>query len=150
MCFDLGEPLRIFQVGHFSTDISASSIYHFATDSNAFNEADSYQSNAAFDLALDSSPISMSQNEDVFVGNNTLCVLFVSALTNKICLLQMDSILPAMTCGKQLKYRCENILSKASSFNTELSKVVELGTAAAGDKPKAKLFEEIIDTILYS
>lgn len=87
ICFDLGEPIKAFHIGLYQSEQFISSFLDPGTSS----DNDLFQSNqGAFEMTLDAS----FQNDDNSSVNNCSCVLFISAITNKICLLQTDLILP--------------------------------------------------------
>lgn len=156
MCFDLGEPIRVIQFGFFSTDISTQQALSLADSNAAFNEAssDTLQSNQLFELALDSPPKSASlHNEELFMANNSLSIIFVSALTSKICMIQADAILTSLKSGNKthhakLKYKCENVHNKLGQLTPKLGKLAEMATS--NDKAKNERFDDILNKILYS
>jgi hypothetical protein len=138
---DLGEPVRAFHIGLYSTElasITSTSLLEATTTTSTRSEIDLCQSNSAFELALD------LKSEDYF-NNNSLCFVFWSSITNKICLLQIDAIITysKLKPTSQLKYKCENIFSKSRNFSAKLNALLENNTSK-------KLNSEIVHGIFYS
>lgn len=75
----------------------------------------------AFELALDSQTPISSHRVDV------LCFVYLSSITNRICLLQTDAIIAysRLKSFTQLKYRCENVFTKRKSLSYKLYQAVE-------------------------
>lgn len=169
MCFDLGEPIKMFHLGHYSTEVLGNTATELAassttaaaaattassgvgqTSSESTDQATSQHqqqcNQSAFELALDASPISPtpSRPADESSSNNTLCFVYVSSITNRICLLQTETIIAysRLKSFTQLKYRCENIFTKRKNFSYKLYQAVE---------NQGKNFDsKIIHDILYS
>ena len=135
---DLGEPVRGFHIGLYSTELTTSSTCLLEASTSARSEIDLCQSNPAFELALD------LKSED-YLNNNTLCFVFWSSITNKICLLQIDAIISysKLKPASQLKYKCENIFSKSRNFSAKLNQLLE-------SSESKKLNSEVLHGILYS
>lgn len=122
ICFDLGEPIKMFHLGYYSTELFSANLIETGTAS----EADLHQcNNSAFELALDASPISPKGDNET--SNNVLCFVYVSSITNRICLLQTEAIIAysRLKSFTQLKYRCENIFSKRKNFSFKLYQAIE-------------------------
>lgn len=149
ICFDLGEPIKAFHLGFYQSELFTSTVS--LIDPATSSDNDLYQTNqAAFELTLDASfqtddPNSVNTNNNAHC-NNTSCAVFISAITNKICILQTDVILPyskAKPSQSQFRYKCENIFSKRC-LNPRLSQALE------PIKSNTNLMSEIIHDILYS
>ena len=111
----------------------------------------SNQSNSAFELALnlEASPISFQNDEtsQQTSMNTSLCAVFISSITNKICLLQTEAILPyskIKPSNSQFKYKCENIFTKPRGLNSKLTQTLD---GVLRNNPS--LSSEIIHDILY-
>lgn len=150
ICFDLGEPIRGFHIGLYSSEIFNSSSMSLVDPTTAC-EIDMHQS-SAFELALDSQPISYSNsngnNDDINPHNSSLCVVFISSITNRISLLQTDSILPyskIKPSSTQFRYRCENVFSNIKKFNSKLAQALDFGS----NKSNMRLMNELVQNILY-
>ena len=142
ICLDLGEPVRGFHIGLYAAELALSNLY--MENASTRSEIDLYQTSPAFDLALD------IKNDDLLgsggnTNNNTLCFVFWSSITNKICLLQIDAIITysKLKPSSQLKYKCENIFSKSRNFSNKLNQMLESNT-------NKKLNSEIVHSILYT
>lgn len=153
LCFDLGEPIRAFHIGLYSSELFRSSISLVEPGtSSEIDLCQSNQSNPAFELALnlDASPISFQNDESSQQAiNNSLCAVFISTITNKICLLQTEAILPyskTKPSNSQFKYKCENIFTKTRSLNSRLGQAIENGLK----RGPTRLPSDIIHNILYS
>ncbi len=146
ICFDLGEPIRSFCIGLYSSELFASTVS--LIDPGTSSEIDLYQSNTAFELALDASPISFQNTEDP-INNSSLCGVFISSITNKLCLLQTDAILPyskSKPSNLQFRYKCENVFTKMRSLNVKLAQFMD----SAMIKNNPNVSSDIIHEILYS
>lgn len=127
LCFDLGEPIRIFHVGYYCSEIPSLNLIETGTSS----EADLHlgNPNQAFELALEASPISASKQDETQMASssNMLSFIYVSSITNRISLVQTDSIIAysKLKTTTQLKYKCENIFSHRKNFSSKLNQLVE-------------------------
>jgi hypothetical protein len=101
MSIDLGEPIHSFSIGYFSLRYQAK-----VTQSNeslrSFSD-ESFEHQNEFDCVL-----------NLAKGLNKLCVLFVSSLSSKLCVIPMDRlILNAINFNNfSLKFKCSNIQKK--------------------------------------
>jgi hypothetical protein len=154
MCLDLGEPVKFFHIGNYSTELISMNL---AESSSAVSEVDLHQANVnnnstnnpAFELALDSSSASIMARavsaDDYASLSNPLCFVYVSALTNRICLMQVDIILAQHKLrapgASKLKYKCENVFSLKKNLNQKLVKLLD---------ENKDISSEILSQILYS
>ena len=86
ICLDLGEPVRAFHIGLYSTEltsITSTSLLEATTSTRS--EIDLCQSNSAFELALD------LKSED-HLYNNTLCFVFWSSITYSLLPLKIKAL----------------------------------------------------------
>jgi hypothetical protein len=137
ICFDLGEPIKMFHLGYYSTELFPINLTDTGTSSEADLLLHQLGNNAAFELALDASPMSPRHEESgsgcgggggsQLLSNNVLCFVYISSITNKICLLQTEAIIAysRLKSFTQLKYRCENIFSKRRNFSYKLHQTIE-------------------------
>ena len=145
ICFDLGEPIRIFHLGYYSSEIPTQNLIETGTSS----EADLHQCNPnqAFDLALDASPVSKIKPDEnqISSSHNLLSFIYVSSITNKISLVQTDSIIAysKLKTATQLKYKCENIFSHRKSFSFKLNQLIDNQNSKISDS-------KILNDLLYS
>ncbi|CAF0755833.1 unnamed protein product [Brachionus calyciflorus] len=127
ICFDLGEPIRIFHLGYYSSEIPTLNLVETGTSSEA--DLQQCNPNQAFDLALDSSPISSCKHDEnqIVSSSNLLSFIYVSSITNKISLVQTDSIIAysKLKTPTQLKYKCENIFSHRKNFSFKLNRLID-------------------------
>lgn len=141
ICFDLGEPIKAFHLGLYQSELFTSTVS--LIDPAASSENDLYQSNQGeFELVLDGS----FQTNDSATVNNCTCVVFISAITSKICLLQTEAILPyskSKPSQSQFRYKCENVFSKRY-FNPKLTQALDQV------KTNPLLLNDLIHDILYS
>jgi hypothetical protein len=148
----LGEPIKTFHLGYYSTELFDSSAIQSgggatattgggtaattttnATISTAASEADLHPNSqqqcnqSAFELALDASPISPPNRFNEETSNNILCFVYISSITNRICLLQADAIIEysRLKSFTQLKYKCENIFTKRKNLSYKLYQAAE-------------------------
>jgi hypothetical protein len=138
---DLGEPIKLFHVGHYSIE-NSSSVTNL-TENNASSEVDLHQCNPAFEMALDSPPVILSKSDDV--QNTSLCFIFVSSITTKINFLQADAILSYSKPLSNLNYKCENVFSYPQKFSNKLN---EMLSSIKDDKDNIKK-SAILSKILY-
>ena len=150
ICFDLGEPIRGFHIGLYSSEIFNSSSMSLVDPAAAY-EVDLYQP-SAFELALDTPPISCPNSnaniDDTNTQNSSLCVVFISSITNRISLLQTDSILPyskIKPSSTQFRYRCENVFTNVKRFNPKLAQALDF----TSNRSNASLMNELVNKILY-
>jgi hypothetical protein len=166
ICLDLGEPVRAFHIGLYSaenqtvTSSSYSNLLENTTTTNTTttthrSEID-LSSNQAFDLALDlkrdDESLNLSHNAasnnsssiSSSSSSNTLCFVFWSSITNKICLLQIDAIITysKLKPSSQLKYKCENVFSRSSNFSAKLNDLLDSSASS-------NLNNEVLHGILY-
>ena len=141
ICFDLGEPIKAFHIGLYQSELFTSTVS--LIDPAVSSDNDLSQTNQGeFELVLDGS----FQTSEPSQVNNCTCVLFISAITNKICLLQTDAILPyskSKPSQSQFRYKCENIFSKRY-FNPKLSQALDQA------KSNYSLLNDLVHDILYS
>jgi hypothetical protein len=141
ICFDLGEPIRAFHIGfyYFEIDYQSNSTVNFEQTLDAQLSISSNQQNE--------SSISNSLNN---INNNMLCAVFVSSITNKLCLLQTEAILPyskIKPSNSQFKYKCENLLTKPHNLNPRLYQIFEVNDLI---KNNSIITSSIIQDILYT
>jgi hypothetical protein len=72
-------------------------------------DVESFQSAAAFEQAMDSSP-NASPNDSLYTAANKLYLIFFSSVTNKLFLIQTEHLLTKFT-SNQFKYKFENIFT---------------------------------------
>jgi hypothetical protein len=133
MCLELGEPVKFFHIGNYSTELISLNL----AETSALSEVDLHQGhlnsantgNPAFERAIDPSASSRALgNEDYSASNNPLCFIYVSALTNRICLMQVDIILNMYKLRSpetsKLNYKCENVFSLKKKLNPKLSQLL--------------------------
>jgi hypothetical protein len=151
MCLDLGEPVKFFHLGNYSTELISFNL----AETSALSEVDLHQglgannnNNPAFERVLDSSLSSAARalnNEEYAASNNPLCFVYVSALTNRICLMQVDIILNMYKLRSpdtsKLRYKCENVLSFKKKLNPKLSQILDANK---------ELGSQLLNEILYS
>lgn len=135
-----------------TTTTAASGATSSEADLNRQQQQQQQQCNqSAFELALDASPISPpagrthahsggggGSGEDT----NVLCFVYVSSITNRICLLQADTIIAysRLKSFTQLKYRCENIFTKRKSLSYKLYQALE----SQGKSFDSKMIHDIL------
>jgi hypothetical protein len=119
ICYDLGEPIKSIHFGYFpvSEQFNLNLI-------ESGSEIDLTQSNhPAFDYAIDSSPLGSPRLDET----NSLCFVYFSSISNKICLLQADTVL--VTCKSRASsittMKCENVFSRPCQFGDNLKKLSE-------------------------
>ena len=121
LCYDLGEPIHAFHFGCYAFELN--------TLSNVFDpslssfDIDSYQTNTGFELAMDSPP-NTSPNDNQTYAVNKLHAIFISSITNKLCLTQIDQLISnaKSTNNNQIKYKCDNVFTKKDYLTQNLSK----------------------------
>lgn len=145
ICFDLGEPIRIFHLGYYCSELPSLNL----TETGASSEADLHQCNPnqAFELALEASPISSNKHDETQIASsgNMLSFIYVSSITNKISLVQTESIIAyyKLKPSTQLKYKCENVFSHKKKFSFKLNQLVENQNSKIPDS-------KVIHDLLYS
>lgn len=143
---DLGEPVRGFHIGLYSTELV---VNNNLLETGTRSEIDLCNP-SAFEMALDSSPIipkneESSSSQTSGNGNNTLCFVFWSSITNKINLLQIDTIITysKLKPASQLKYKCENVFSKSHNFSPRLNEILDSNNGKC-------LNSDLIHNIIYN
>lgn len=106
LSYDLGEPIHLSYLGYYSLDLN-----HTSTTFDPSLDFDSFQSAAAFELAIDSSPPSTSPIESLSSAPNKLYLIFLSSITNKLFLVQFEQLLSKFT-SNTIKYKLDNIFTK--------------------------------------
>jgi hypothetical protein len=139
ICFELGEPIKGFHIGFYSCELFSSSLS--LVDPSTLSETDINQSNQAFELILDSAASNTS--DEAMLINNSQCIVYISSLTSKICLLQTDFLLPfnKFKSLPSFKFKCKNIFSSLSRFNPKLVDALKSNTTSKG---------QLIHNMLYS
>ncbi len=99
-----------------------------ANNSNTQNSNNNNNNNQAFELALDSSSID-NANLGFQFGSNQLSFFYVSSLTNRICIMNVESILNMYKLKSnetnKIKYKCENLACKKKLLNPDILNLVE-------------------------
>jgi hypothetical protein len=138
ICFELGEPIKGFHIGFYSCEWFSSSLS--LVDPSTLSETDINQSNQAFELLLDSAASNTS--DEAMLINNSQCIVYISSLTSKICLLQTDFLLPFSKFKSlpNFKFKCKNIFTSASSLNPKLADAIKNNNSVS----KGQLIHNII------
>jgi len=119
ICYDLGEPIKSIHFGYFpvSEQFNLNLI-------ESGSEIDLTQSNhLAFDYAIDSSPLGTPRLDE----SNSLCFVYFSSISNRICLLQADSVLVdyKSKASSLTAMKCENFFSRTNQYGDNLKKLSE-------------------------
>ncbi len=119
ICYDLGEPIKSIYFGFFP--ISEQFNLNLIESGSEIDLTQS--SHPAFDYAIDSSPLGTPRLDET----NSLCFVYFSSISNKIVLLQADTILA--NCKSKASsitaMKCENVFSRKSKLGASIEKLSE-------------------------
>jgi hypothetical protein len=135
---DLGEPVRTVAIGLYASEMTTDCPHN------------------AFDLEIESTSIigdSFNYKETITNDSfNSLSIIFMSSVTNKVGLVQTDSI-PIYSKSKakfnriQLDYKCRNIYSEVKQFPPRLLQLIDDEKQNINQN---ETMNDMIHTILYS
>lgn len=103
--YDLGEPIHAFYVGAYSLENAQQNVTSFDFD---------WQStigNQLFELNVDP-PANKAMKENYGHLKNKLCLVFLSTVTNKICIVPFDYLFTQAKpkSSTQLRFKCNSII----------------------------------------